>query len=436
MKRRKRRGVSLGTITMLTVTCLVLAGFFALLPRLTGQEDVRVNASELAVAIDQSLSQISYLKNGAGVTVKPQNTPLPQQTVLQSTAEPTPTVAAELSFTLCAAGSIKTNSAVQKTLTDDSGYQFQLLFEPLSSSLTSDLTVATLEDNVIPSEKLSDSNLPAEALIAFQQAGIDVFSVGHPAALDSGINGLSATKQSIQAAGMFPYGLYVSQDERNEPPIELVNGIQVAFLSYQSELSSTGKKKTTAEEQAYAFADLDLSVIQSELQAVRQRGAQVVIVSLCWGKTSASEPTKAQRELAQSIADAGADIILGSHADTFLGVEMLTANRGDTRYHPVLCAYNMGNLFTYNRDKRTNLAGILLHMNVVYSPSTDSVAFDDLSYTPTYCWRGKENGVQRYRVLNSAATPPNYVEKDQASIMERCLKIIQDRMTGSVFVQQ
>ena len=47
-RRRSRRGVSLGTVVMLLLTIVVLGGFCALLPRLTGTTDVRTNAAELA----------------------------------------------------------------------------------------------------------------------------------------------------------------------------------------------------------------------------------------------------------------------------------------------------------------------------------------------------------------------------------------------------
>ena len=118
-RRRSRRGVSLGTVVMLLLTIVVLGGFCALLPRLTGVTDVRTNAAELAVAIDQSLSQIA----ASGVSLVG---PTPQASVLppSSLATATPTAAApttppEQRFTLCAAGSIQINSNVQKALTDD-----------------------------------------------------------------------------------------------------------------------------------------------------------------------------------------------------------------------------------------------------------------------------------------------------------------------------
>ena len=118
-------------------------------------------------------------------------------------------------------------------------------------------------------------------------------------------------------------------------------------------------------------------------------------------------------------------------------VEILTADRSDGRYHPVLCAYSLGSLLTSERQQRTNLAGVLLHATVEYDPATDTVAFDGLTYTPTYNWRTKENGVYRYRVYPSNLVEyPADVNKDQLNIMAKCRKIIQDVMADSGFTEQ
>lgn len=231
---------------------------------------------------------------------------------------------------------------------------------------------------------------------------------------------------------MTPYGVYASQQERDSLTLVEVNGISVALLSYQNELTSSGKRQTTDEEQAFVIASQQLPVIADDIAKVRQAGAKVVVVSLCWGKAGATAPTSTQTELAQGIADAGADIILGTHSGTLQTVEILTADRGDGKYHPVLCAYSLGNLFTYDREKRTTLASILLRSDVVYDPATGCVAFDNLSYTPTYSWRGKEDDVTRYRViLNDGQTYPDYVDDTQKGVMERCLTLVNDVMADT-----
>ncbi|MDD5898903.1 MAG: hypothetical protein PUE14_10515, partial [Clostridia bacterium] len=61
MRRGKhtRRGVSLGTIVMLACTLAVLAGFAALMPSFTGNQDILIDAARLAVAMDDSIAQLS-----------------------------------------------------------------------------------------------------------------------------------------------------------------------------------------------------------------------------------------------------------------------------------------------------------------------------------------------------------------------------------------
>lgn len=433
---RNRRGISLGTAVMLIVTCSVLAGFCTLLPKLTGNTDVRVDASQLAVAIDNSLSQLV----SSAVSRAPMSTPLkPQATVLppESLATvPPPTTAPKYRFSLCAAGNIKLNSAVQKALTDEDIYRFDILFDTMAGSMAADISIATLENNVIPSVKPSDSNLPAQALTAIRSTGINALCLGYFGALDGGIDGLVETKQSISDVGITPYGVYASGEERNQMVMLDVNGVSVALLSYQNELTSASKRKTSDEEQAFAIASQQLPTISSDIATVKQRGAQVIIVSLCWGKVGATSPTATQRELAQSVADAGADVILGTHSGTLQTVELLTANRGDGKYHPTLCAYSLGNLFTYDREKRASLASILLNTEIEYDTATGCVAFDNFSYTPTYSWRGKQDGKTRYRaLLNDGVTYPDFVDKDQKAVMERCLTLVNDVMAESPIPQ-
>ncbi len=435
--RNKRRGISAGTIFMLTLTALVLIGFAALLPRLTGSTSISTNAIELAVKIDESFSQLLSAQSSKPVN-KPSNTALSPLTTAVPTATPTPTVQPVKRFSLCASGVIQLDSGSLSSMTDkETGYHFEWLLGQLGGAMQADLTIATLKNLVIPTDKLSALNMPVDLLAAMKTAGIDAVNTGHHAALNAGLSGLSATKNSITSAGLLPYGMYTTQAERNTPVLCNANGVAVALLSYQNEISSTGNKKTSKEEQAFAYAPIDIGVIQTDILNARNNGAEVVIVSLCWGRTSASEATKEQREQAQQIADAGADIILGANPQAVFPVEILTAQRGDGKYHPVLCAYSLGNLFTYDRESRVNLAGILLHADVQYDPATGTVAFDNLIYDPTYCWRGKVDGVTRTGVLSALESKaPDFVDDNQLGVMNRCYNLITEVMKESVLEER
>ena len=52
MKRRRRRGLSFGSVVMIVLTVAVLAGFGMMIPRFTGSESFDQNAAQLAVALD------------------------------------------------------------------------------------------------------------------------------------------------------------------------------------------------------------------------------------------------------------------------------------------------------------------------------------------------------------------------------------------------
>lgn len=435
--RNKRRGISTGTIFMLTLTALVLIGFAALLPRLTGSTSISTNAIELAVKIDESFSQLLSAQSSKPVN-KPSNTAFAPLTTAVPTSTPSPTTQPVKRFSLCASGVIQLDNGSLSSMTDkETGYHFEWLLGQLGNSLQADLTITTLKNLVIPTDKLSATNMPVELLAAMKTAGIDAVSVGHHAALNAGVNGLAATKTSIRNAGILPYGLYASQEERNAPVLYNANGVSVALLSYQNEISSTGSKKTSKEEQAFAYAPIEISIIQQDIAKARSCGAEVVIVSLCWGRTSATAATNDQRAQAQQIADAGADVILGTNPQAVFPVEILTAQRGDGKYHPVLCAYSMGNLFTFDRESRVNLAGLLLHADVQYDPATGTVAFDNLVYDPTYCWRGKVDGVTRTGVLSAVAdNAPAFVDENQLGVMGRCYNLISEVMKDGVLKER
>ncbi len=426
----KRKGISLGTITMLLITVLVVGGCGWFFPKLLGQTDFHFDARELAVAFDDSFQNLAH---GTTATPVPTQEPISSKSDFQPVLVTAPTT---VSFRLTAAGSIHIDTSVQKAMTDGSGYHFTDLFSALKEEIQSDLSLLTLENTLVPTEKLTDMNAPADVANALGQCGFQAVCLGHSGVLNSGISGLSATQDILRADGMTPYGVYASPEERDALTILKINQVSVALLSYQSELNASGKKKASREEQAFAIASPTLPTMAEEVQKAKSLGAQVVIVSLCWGKEGAASPTQTQQEMAQALADAGADIIVGTHSGTLQTVEILTAHRPGGKTSQTLCAYSLGNLFSNEREKRASLSSILLHANITYDLSADTVAFDQLTYTPTYVWRGKKADRTVYAVFPSDLPPPEYMQEEQVTVMKRSLTLVQDVMKDTRISQR
>lgn len=438
MRKRRGRtgGVSLGTAVSLVLTVLVLGGCIYLLPKLVGHIELRVDAQRIGVALDDALRGVQGSPEAVGnpeaiSSLAPGTTPATAPPMAVSTYAPTQAQPELRTLTLTATGSISVDAQVQKACTGADGYAFGPLFENLAGGFQSDINLATLENLVILNEKLTDINMPVDALTAIGGSGVNTLCTGFYAALNYGLSGLNETLDAIAKSGLTAYGVYASAESR-EHVVTLATGeTTVALLSFQSDLSAAGKKRTTTEEQDFVIAPLTLPTIAADITKARAAGAQIVIVSLCWGKEGASAPSDIQKQMAQSIAAAGADVILGTHSGALQPIEILTAKRADGSTHQTLCAYSLGNLLESDRSERESISGILLHVQMEYDLAADALSFRSLTYTPTYVWRGRIDGRNTYRVLRSNAEPPDYVDGEQRKVMERCLKLVRDVLEGS-----
>lgn len=424
----KRKGVSFGTIAMLTVAGLVILGYTFLFPKFFGQTDIHFNARELAVAFDRSFGESATHSETSSAISALSASSEPFEWI--PTTEPDIPAPAPVAFRLTAAGCVHVDNNVQKAMATDDGYRFADLFSLLSGDVVADIAIVTLEHTVVSAEKTTDINAPTDILAALGACGFRAICLGHNNIFHSGLAGAVATREAVQAAGLLAYGVYGSRMQRDALMFMEVNGLSVALLSYQEEIGVSVRKKLSEEELGFAYGELSLPVIESDIKRADALGAQVVIVSLCWGKVGAEKPTPEQRDLAQAIADAGADIILGTHSGVLQPVEILTADRGGV-LSQTLCAYSLGNLFSNDRKTRATISGILLHANAIYNPATDTISFNQLSYTPTYVWRGKKEDRTAYAALPSDVTAPGYVQGDQLDVMQRSLTLVQGVMRDS-----
>jgi poly-gamma-glutamate synthesis protein (capsule biosynthesis protein) len=74
--------------------------------------------------------------------------------------------------------------------------------------------------------------------------------------------------------------------------------------------------------------------VVADIRAARAAGADVVIPFMHWGWERETEPTARQRQLARTMIDAGADIVVGSHPHVTQGTETY-------RGRPII--YSLGN---------------------------------------------------------------------------------------------
>ena len=178
---------------------------------------------------------------------------------------------------------------------------------------------------------------PLEVGDAVVRAGFNVITTATNHALDNGTSGiLGAYKYWKGQAenGVLMTGTYDSQAAYDTISVGEYNGVKIAFLNYT--YGTNGYSPESGK--SYLVKYLKESLIEKEIKAAKKL-ADVVIVLPHWGEEYHFRPVSSQKNLAQKIADWGADIIIGAHPHVLEPMTTITASDG----RKVPCYYSLGN---------------------------------------------------------------------------------------------
>jgi poly-gamma-glutamate capsule biosynthesis protein CapA/YwtB (metallophosphatase superfamily) len=185
--------------------------------------------------------------------------------------------------------------------------------------LAADLALANLESPLTSRPLLQpgyDLRGPGSAADALASAGIDLVSLANNHALDAGPGGLSDTQQALRGAGIGWIGPQAQAVSRS------LQGQRVAFLAFED-----------------INAPLDIEVVEQAVRTARDQ-ADWVIVSMHWGGEYRPAPDARQQQLAQVLADAGADVVWGQHPHVLQRIDWV---QGMGRQRATLVIYSLGN---------------------------------------------------------------------------------------------
>ena len=214
----------------------------------------------------------------------------------------------------------------------------------------------SLVNDVIPAATYPCFSTPGECAKALYDIGMRVFSLSNNHSYDQGMNGLAATVDfwNSMPEDVYTTGLWKDEeDQMNNIPVQEINGIKIAYLAYTEHTNgiTIGEDKDPAARVIYTS---DADTIHAQIAAARKI-ADVVVVGAHWGVEYSHEANEAQKDLAQRMADWGADLIIGTHPHVLQDAEWLTAADG----RQVFVAYSLGNFIsTQNRTPRV-VGGIL-----------------------------------------------------------------------------
>lgn len=277
------------------------------------------------------------------VTTQAETTPETetQETVPTETTQPVPT---EERFLLtfvgdCTLGCSPTNYNAEvgfvKTVGEDYAYPFRNVISWFEGD---DATFANLEgpltDEGGPVVKKHTFRGPESYVNILTQNSVEFVSLANNHTLDYGQIGYDNTLKTLNAAGV----PYVERDASSL--ITLDSGLKVGAYGVVY----------------YAF---DLQDMEQEIHALREQGAEVVIVAAHWGTEGGYKPTSQQETVGRAAIDAGADIVWGTHPHVLQPIE---------EYNGGIIYYSLGNFSFGGNTSPRDLDSALVSQEIIRSP--------------------------------------------------------------------
>jgi poly-gamma-glutamate synthesis protein (capsule biosynthesis protein) len=222
-----------------------------------------------------------------------------------------------------------------KTVGEDYAYPFRNVISWFEED---DATFANLEgpltDEGGPLVKKHTFRGPESYVNILTQNSVELVSLANNHTLDYGQTGYDNTLKTLNAAGV----PYVERDASSL--ITLDSGLKVGVYGVVY----------------YAF---DLQDMEQEIHALREQGAEVVIVAAHWGTEGGYKPTSQQQTVGRAAIDAGADIVWGTHPHVLQPIE---------EYNGGIIYYSLGNFSFGGNTAPRDLDSVLVSQEIVRSP--------------------------------------------------------------------
>ena len=271
------------------------------------------------------------------------------------------------------------------------GYNFAPMFADIAPVIGfADLAICHLETPIVPvGQALSTYpvyGVPVEVTNAIASAGYDRCSTASNHTFDRGVAGIDRTVAALESVGVQQSGMARTPAEAI-PQVVSMNGAAVTHLSYT--YGFNGAYVPSGQQWRSPLINVDRIIADGRV--ARQRGAELVVLSLHWGVEYDRQPSAEQRRVAEAVTASGAvDLILGHHAHVLQPVE---------RINGVWVAFGLGNFLSNMRESpwfpASSQDGAVVDFNVTFvdnarKPNGVEAVVDRPRVIPT--WVDRDNG--------------------------------------------
>ncbi len=216
-------------------------------------------------------------------------------------------------------------------------------------------------------------NSPTQLGDYLVSVGFNLVSHANNHVLDAGEHGLANTinywknQTSVTMAGV-----YANSEEAANLQIVEKDNVKIAFLAYTYGTNGLSLPADAPEVINY----IDKEKMQSQI-AQAEAVADITLVMMHWGVEYQPQSNAEQQELAQMMANADVDIIIGSHPHVIQEVTTLEQPDGGK----CVCFYSLGN-FISAQDKPATMLGGMASVKLKYQKDTKQINYESIEFIP------------------------------------------------------
>ena len=274
--------------------------------------------------------------------------------------------------------------------TADGSFDFSDMLAPVKEMFQkADLVVGNLETicetslaymhESITADGLPFLNAPPQFIASLKNAGFDAVCSANNHNCDGGMQGLQATLKELQKADLPVTGIFDSPDTKRYLLFD-VNGMRIALLAYATFYNF----KSAAIKNKEMLNLYTAEKAKKDIASAKKDGAQFVITYIHWGKEYTHKVNRKQKQIAKELADAGCDLIAGSHSHVLQPFDIVNG---------VPCLYSFGN-FISSQTKDGTQETVILQLQL--KEENGKVQLADLQAIP--CKTSVDEGDKNHRI--------------------------------------
>lgn len=255
-----------------------------------------------------------------------------------------------------------------------------------------DLTIVNLEGPLTESEDIQEKTFAFKGSPSYTQVltagSVEAANLANNHSRDYGESGYEDTIENVENAGIQTFGY-----ERTA--LMEIKGVKVGLAGIY--VLADGMERETQ--------------LKEEVNALKDQGAQLIVVSFHWGSEKENYPDDIQKSLAHTAIDEGADLVLGHHPHVLQGIETYKGKK---------IVYSLGN-FCFGGNSNPSDKDTVIYQQT-FTVTGDEVAEDE-DFVIIPCSISSESDYNNYQ--------PTPVQGDEKTRIEERIAEYSEGLEGS-----